>query len=414
MKICFLVDSYKPIYDGVVRYFDSFIPALVAEGHEVVLVCPQIPGTEKIEYPHKGLKVVRCFNPGFYDEGYYIGLPDRNLVKAVREADFVLIHSLATLGVIGGFVARFYRKKIGLFVHQDERIVLIEMLNRPKWIVNFTVSLISEIFYPYFVDVFFCATERFKGKLLDYKVPEKKIFFTPFAIDSEAFHPGNITVNIRERHNIPQDAIVTIFVGRVSVEKNITNLILALDAAMEEEPKLYSLFVGKKTNLELVPKDLKHANRMIFTGFVPEEELPSYYCSADIFASPSINESSCFTLFEAMSCQLPVITSEYRHDKDIIHKENAILVKQLRNPEAIKNAILYLVRNPKARSKIALKGKQLIDARTWQFHVQEFFKGVKAVYKKSNSNSRVRAFFKQYSLSRSKEKKNNSVTYSKD
>ncbi|HUT82653.1 MAG TPA: glycosyltransferase family 4 protein [Candidatus Bathyarchaeia archaeon] len=413
MKICFLVDSYKPIYDGVVRYFDSFIPALVAEGHEVVLVCPHIPGTKKIEYPHKGLKVVRCFNPGFYDEGYYIGLPDYNLIKSVREADFVLIHSLATLGVIGGFVARFYRKKIGLFAHQDERIVLSEMLHRPNWIVNFTISLISEIFYPYFVDVFFCATERFKGKLLDYKVPEKKIFFTPFAIDSKTYRPGNITVNIRERHNIPQDAIVTIFVGRISIEKNITNLITALDDAMDEEPKLYSLFVGKKTHHDLIPPDLKHADRMIFTGFVPEEELPSYYCSVDIFVSPSLHESSCFTIFEAMSCQLPVITSEYRHDKDIIHKENAVLVKQLRNPNAIKEAILYLVRDEKARKYIALNGKQLIDTRTWQYHVHEFFKGVRDVYRKSKSKSQVRIFFKQYFFSKLK-KKDNSATFNKE
>ena len=390
MKICFIVDSYKPIYDGVVRYFDSVIPALIEAGHEVSLVCPHIPGTEKFEHPYKGLEVIRCFTPGFYTQGYYVALPDRELVKAVKKSDYVVIHSLATLGVIGGFIARFCRKKTGLFVHQDERLVMLEMLNDPLWITNFTVSLISEIFYPCFIDAFFCATVRFKGKLLDYKVPEEKIFFTPFAIDSKRFNPNNKSVNIRERHNIPNDAIVSLFVGRVSVEKNIKNLILAMDLAMNEIPNLYALFVGKKTDISLIPKKLQNPERMIFTGFVPDEELPCYYAYSDFFSSPSINESTCFTVFEAMSSGLPVITSEYRHDNDIIHMENAILIKNLRKIEDIKESILLLTTDEKLRKKIGMNGKKLIDSRTWKNHVLEFERGIKYAFSKQKKKRKAK------------------------
>ena len=386
MKICFVVDSYKPIYDGVVTYFDLVIPALIEEGHKITVVCPHIPGTEKFENPYEGLEVIRCFTPGFQTQGYYVALPDKYLIKAIKESDFVVIHSLATLGVIGGFIARFCRKKTGLFVHQDERLVMLEMLNDPLWITNFTVSLISEIFYPYFIDVFFCATERFKGKLLDYKVPEEKIFFTPFAIDSKKFNPNNKTVDIRKHHNIPQNAIISLYVGRISIEKNISVLIQAIDKAMDEEPNLYGLFVGKKTDMNLVPKNLKNADRMIFTGFVPDEELPCYYAYSDFFSSPSINESTCFTVFEAMSSQLPVITSEYRHDKDIIDNENAILVKNLRNVEAVKEKILLLARDENLRKKIGKNGRKLINSRTWKNNVMEFTKGVKFAFSKEKKS----------------------------
>ena len=390
MNICFVVDSYKPIYDGVVRYFDLVIPALVEEGYNITVVCPHIPGTKKFETPYEGLEVVRCFSPGFQTQGYYVALPDKHLIRAIKKSDYVVIHSLATLGVIGGFIARFYKKKTGLFVHQDERLVMLEMLNDPLWITNFTVSLISEIFYPFFIDAFFCATERFKGKLLDYKVPEEKIFFTPFAIDSQKFSPDNNSIDIRKRHNIPKDAIVSLYVGRISVEKNITNLILALDKAMEEEPNLYGLFVGKQTDMSLIPKNLKNTDRMIFAGFVQEEELPCYYAHSDFFSSPSLNESTCFTVFEAMSSQLPVITSEYRHDKDIIDNENAILVKNLRNVDSIKEKILLLARDEQLRKKIGINGRKLINTRTWKNNVQEFTKGVKFAFSKGKKRRKVR------------------------
>ena len=76
------------------------------------LLPPQIPGTPKTEHPYPGLTVIRCPTPGWYAQGYYIAYPDRRLFKAVKDADFVLIHSLATLGIIGGITARLLKKKI--------------------------------------------------------------------------------------------------------------------------------------------------------------------------------------------------------------------------------------------------------------------------------------------------------------
>ena len=389
MKICFLVDSYKPIYDGVVRYLDLVTPALIEDGHEITIVCPQIPGTPKAEHPYPGLTVIRCPTPGWYAQGYYIAYPDRRLFKAVKEADFVLVHSLATLGIIGGVAARLLKKKIGLFVHQDERLVLREMLNNPQWSVNFTVTMISEIFYPFFVDVFFHATERFKGKLLDLKVTEDRIFFTPFAIDDSEFNPTNKKFDIRKKYNIPEDAVVSLFVGRISVEKNIETLLQAMDEALDANPKLYALFVGKKTQMDVVEKKRKNSDRIIFTGFVPDEELPSYYNAADFFTSPSINESTCFTVFEAMSCQLPVITSEYRHDKDIIHMHNTILVKDLRNVITIKEAILLLANDKDLRKKIAKNGHKLIKNRTWKNHVRIMREGIHFAFTSKKSATRT-------------------------
>lgn len=386
MKICFISDSYKPIADGVVRYFDYVIPALIAEGHEVTLICPWYVGTKHYEYPMDGFKVVRCTTTHIQSEDYWWALPDWRMLKALRPADFVVIHSLMPLGILGGFLAKILRKKIGLFVHQDERLILQEVLGLSRAYTNFVVTFISKLYYPLLIDVFFHATERFKGKLLDFGVPEQKIYHTPFAINSERFHPGEPDYDLRERYDIPEDAIVAVYVGRLAKEKNVGNLLKGLDLAMEEEPKLYALMCGGGPDWDYyssLPR--KHSERFIFTGFVPEKELRSHYVTGDFFTSPSINESSCFTVFEAMSCKLPVITSAYRHDPDIIHKENAVLVNNVLSPEKIKESVLLLAQKPKLRAKIARNGYELVDSRSWEYHAKAFLQGVRATFAREES-----------------------------
>ncbi len=377
MKICFVCDSYKPVYDGVVRYFDYIIPAIVKAGHEVTLVCPKIPGTDDYEYPYEGFTVVRCFNPGFHTQGYWFALPDKRMFKAMKESDFVFIHSAGTLGIMGAMLAKAMNKKTGMFVHQDERVIFKSVLHISNFMYNFYITLISQIFYGLFIDTFFHATERFKGKLLDFGVSENRIFHTPFAIDDSRFFPGNPKYDIRKRHGIPKDTIVSIYVGRLAREKNVANLIESIDSAMDAEPHLYSLFVGKGPDWEHYSSfPYRNKERMIFTGFVPDDELQSHYAAADFFTSPSLNESSCFTVFEAMSCQIPVITSAYRHDPDVNHKDNALLIADIANQEEIKDNILLLTQDEKLRKKIGKAGKKLVDSRNWDNHVQRFLKGV--------------------------------------
>ncbi|MGC9780496.1 MAG: glycosyltransferase family 4 protein [Candidatus Heimdallarchaeota archaeon] len=395
MKICFVCDSYKPIYDGVVRYFDYLIPELVKAGHEVTLVGPWFIGTEHYEYPFEGFEVVRCTSTRIYTQGYWIAYPDKRLLKAVRNADFVFVHSVATLGVFGALLARILRKKIGIFIHQDERIVLWKILQTPKVWYNVSMIALSQIYYQLFIDVFFHATERFKGKLIDFGISEEKIFHTPFAIDKSRFNPKNNQFDIRTRHNIPSDAIVSIYVGRLAKEKNVANMLEGMDRALEEEPNLYGLFVGKGPEWDYYANHpYKNKDRMIFTGFVPDVELPSHYVAADFFTNPSLNESSCFTVFEAMSCCLPVITSEYRHDPDVKHKENTILVSDIMNPDEIKDSILLIARDKELRKKLAINGEKLVDGRTWENHVKQFIKGVEYALRTKWTNKRIKSMLK--------------------
>ena len=62
-----------------------------------------------------------------------------------------------------------------------------------------------------------------------------------------------------------------------------------------------------KRRLEHLAAERGLAGRVVFTGHVPADELPSYYALADVFAMPSTGEGFGIVFLEAAACGLPVI-----------------------------------------------------------------------------------------------------------
>jgi len=149
---------------------------------------------------------------------------------------------------------------------------------------------------------------------------------------------------------------------------------------MDEIPNLFSMIVGGGPDKEkFLNQRRRNEERFIFTGFIPEDELQSHYATTDIFVTPTLNESSCFTVFEAMTCQVPIITSEKDHDPDIVHKDNALLISDVLDSNEIKENILLLANNEKLRLSIAVKGQKLVNSRTWGFHADVFLGGIEGI-----------------------------------
>jgi len=382
-----ITDTFHPGFDGIVRYLDYLIPELIQKGHEVTLVCPHFRGEKHHSSPQAGFNIVRTWTTRFKINAYFFAIPDWRLVRAIRKSDIVILHSLMPLGTFGGLLAKVFRKKVGLFCHHDERVILQDIVHLPRFLVRFLFWLIRK-YYTKIVNVFFCATERFRRKLIWFDAPEDKIFRAPFAIDKKSFHPEP-EINLRKRHELPTNAVICSYLGRLSVEKNVDNIIKAMDAAMDEMPNLFSMIVGSGPDKEkFISQPRRNQDRFIFTGFIPEEELQSHYATSDIFCTPTLNESSCFTVFEAMTCCVPIITSEKDHDPDIIHKENALLINDVLNFKEIKENILLLGREEELRKSIAHNGQALVNSRTWGFHADVFLKGIECVIEESTSRSK--------------------------
>ncbi len=101
-----------------------------------------------------------------------------------------------------------------------------------------------------------------------------------------------------------------LYVGRHAEQKGLEHLLYGFSKLDRDATLVLGGDGHMKEALEEFAEILGIENRIIFQGFIPEEELGDYYRSSDVFVSPSINEPFGLTLTEAVTAGTPVVATD--------------------------------------------------------------------------------------------------------
>jgi glycosyltransferase involved in cell wall biosynthesis len=104
---------------------------------------------------------------------------------------------------------------------------------------------------------------------------------------------------------------MVLFIGRLSQQKGVEHLIYSAGTVLEKIPEARFVICGEgnlRDSLERFSSHMGLDGKVIFTGFVPEKELASYYSAADVFAYPSIFEPFGISVVESLLSGTPAIT----------------------------------------------------------------------------------------------------------
>jgi len=200
-------------------------------------------------------------------------------------------------------------------------------------------------------------------------IDPEKIVVTPYAVSS-LFQPSERsekTERILKKYNITHKYILSL--SRINIRKNLSKIIKIFEKLRESHSLMLNLVLGghKDFLAENVIRDInnsKYGKDIIFTGYIPEEELPYLYSAAEVFVYPSVFEGFGFPPLEAMACGCPVITSDVTSLPEVVG-ESAILV----NPddeEAIGRAILQVIMNASLQEELKEKGLQRAKGFKWE------------------------------------------------
>jgi phosphatidylinositol alpha-1,6-mannosyltransferase len=174
------------------------------------------------------------------------------------------------------------------------------------------------------------------GLIAGFGVPETRIRVIEPVVDLRKFQPQAPSPALRRRYRLG-DGPVLLTVCRLVRRKGVDLVIEALAHLAPAHPYLRYLVVGagpERRNLETLARRHGVAERVIFAGSVPEEELPAHYHLASVFVMPSRHlgaeasvEGLGLVYLEAMASGLPVVAGRSGGVPDIVHDgENGILV----------------------------------------------------------------------------------------
>jgi len=144
-----------------------------------------------------------------------------------------------------------------------------------------------------------------------------EIVVIPNGVDINRFHPVRKEDKDKERGR-DENCICIGYLGRLSPEKNIINMLKAVRALESENIRLKIAGSGPLYNR--VKK--METERIKVLGYV--EDAPSFYRSLDVFVLPSKLEAQPIVLLEAMASGLPIIATDVGDNKYFVQRNGMI------------------------------------------------------------------------------------------
>lgn len=189
-------------------------------------------------------------------------------------------------------------------------------------------------------------------------------------VDVQRFSPG--ASDVRAELGLSQEAPVVGFVGRLTRDKGLPELIDAFDSILLAEPRTHLLLVGWfDASEDALGRDLRARivshPRIHCTGF--EVDTAPYYRAMDLMVLPTWREGFPNAVLEAAATGIPVITTESTGSRDSVVPEVTGLLIPPGCPEAICDAVLQLFRDSKRRRRMGEAARAWVLKHYAQEHV---------------------------------------------
>jgi glycosyltransferase involved in cell wall biosynthesis len=175
------------------------------------------------------------------------------------------------------------------------------------------------------------------------------------------------TKDARKRLGIEDDFLL--FVGTIEPRKNLKALVRAFREVLRETTARLQLVIAGKTGwltdaLFAEVRDAGLSERVVFTGYLPDDDLCALYSSCRAFVYPSLYEGFGLPPLEAMACGAPVIASRIESISEVVGSA-ALLVAPTDTP-ALAQSIIGLLRDAELQRVMAEKGMRRAAAFSWQ------------------------------------------------
>ncbi|AST00258.1 MULTISPECIES: glycosyltransferase family 4 protein [Geobacillus] len=363
LMICTEKLPVPPVLGGAIQTYISSILPYVNQFHDMTVLGisdSSLPEQETIQ----GVHYVRV--PGKLFEIYR-----ENVVRYVEANEFDLIHIFNRPRLVLPIRQAAPAAKITLSMHND-------MFQPEKIDPEEAAAAIAEVAHIVTVSDYIGNVIR---NLYPQASPKLRTIYS--GVDSERFLPGNhpnmqkIRHDIRRAHGLENKTVI-LFAGRLSRNKGVDKLILALPELAKKFQNVALVIVGSNWFSENDMTDYVAyvralAKRMpvpvVTTGFVAPNEIQNWFAAADLFVCTSQwQEPLARVHYEAMAAGLPIVTTARGGNPEVIFaNENGLIVENPEDPSDFANKIAQILSDQSLMRRMGEKGRQLaISIYQWE------------------------------------------------
>jgi len=174
--------------------------------------------------------------------------------------------------------------------------------------------------------------------------------------------PKELGVRIRQKYEIPEDALVLCYVGRIVRDKGITELMQAWRKLRAEFDNLYLLMVGECESEDAVDQEVKQIlhndNRIVVTGFV--DDMPEHYAAVDLVTLPTYREGFPYVPLESAAMGLAIVATGVSGCVDAVENGRTGILVPAKNADALYRAIKRLLTDKSLREKLGCAARQRV------------------------------------------------------
>ena len=333
MRILLVTESYWPNADGGALFERRLVKGLIAKGHDLAVWAPSKNFKNYIEKDgdyriFREMAVTMPFNRK-YKVSIVPWIHTRKIFKSTKP-DTVHIHNPALLGRTAIKYANRHNIPVLATNHLMPENVLLNIKG-------------SSWYYGWFYKRFWDYLVRFHNRAQFVTTPTSTAlnFLKKYGlktrskavtngIDTNLFRPGPKNHKVAQKYRIKNKPTI-LYLGRVDGEKRIDIIIKATSKLIKsiDCQLVIAGFGNAMSDLKKLSADLGIDDKVVFTGFIEEDDKPAIYNLCDLFVISSPAELQSIVTLEAMASAKPIVAVDVAALHELVHNgENGYLFKE--------------------------------------------------------------------------------------
>ena len=348
---CFFSAQYLPHLGGVERYTYNLSKKLIQDGNKVIVVTSNLGNMNTHEIV-ENIEIYRYDSLNLLDGRYPILKKNsvfKDIISKLKNAkiDAIIVNT------------RFYfHSLVGMKFAYKNHIpcITIEHGTSHLSVHNKVFDFCGGIFEHLLTKIDYRYCKNYYGVSLacnewlrHFGIEAKGVVYNSIDINEVNMILEKPSTLYRHMYNIPTDAKVITFTGRLIQEKGLISLINVMKKINSEINNVYLFIAGDGDLWERIQKEKNE--HIIPLGRLQFEQVISLLDESDIFCLPSFSEGFSTSILEAAACKCYVITTARGGAKEILINDDYGTIIDNNSEELLYPAIKEAILNENQRQK---------------------------------------------------------------